>query len=355
MVGFIAGVGVVALGMTPLTTAPPAHADFEDLVIEPILDLFGLDNLIDSGLSSDPGLDFDESSVTAAAAAAADSQLQASVPLHMELGTEPVVELSANGGPETSVLVDTGSNGLVIPIWDLGLENLTWPTGIEIGSYSGGLNYFALEFPADIEFEGGLSTVEPASINAVLFTYPDSLADLFSYPTSIEEALGGAAEGVLGIGPNASGPDTDSVLEALPGALGEGVLIDQPDGQLVFGPNPITDGTAVDGAPLSEVLVSINGGPPELVTANIDSGGVYGTMPSSVVGDAAVSGGHLEEGTVVSVYTTDHEPLYSYFVNDGSASPTVTSGDVMNTGNFPFSQGEIYIDGDGNGTTVFGH
>ena len=52
-------------------------------------------------------------------------------------GTEPVVDVSINGGPSVPVLVDTGSTGLVIPLRDIGLYKLGLPTGIGTGAYSG--------------------------------------------------------------------------------------------------------------------------------------------------------------------------------------------------------------------------
>jgi hypothetical protein len=55
--------------------------------------------------------------------------------------------------------------------------------------------------------------------------------------------------------------------------------------------------------------VSINDLPLKAVPAIIDSGGVYGTMPSSIFGGPV--GGNLPAGTLISVYTTGGQPLYS--------------------------------------------
>jgi hypothetical protein len=360
-VGFGAGVGAfVALGMAPLTTAPPAHADLEDLILQPLLDDLGLGNVFDPDFSgaSDPGVD----APTAAAAAVSPDN---SVPLTTNIDTEPVVNASVNGGADTPLLVDTGAKGLIEPIWDMGLDNLSLPTGLGVGSFSGGLDYFYLQFPAEVDFGNGISTDDSASVDAVLFTFPASLQDLFSGQfASINSALGGAADGILGVGPNASGPDDSLPTDHLPGDLGEGLTIDQPGGHLIFGPDD-SAGTTVDGAPITDDLwVSINGGDAHEVTADIDSGGVNGTIPQSVVGDAAQvdQNGHLAQGTDVAVYAdnpdhdTDETPLYEYTVGSAAATnPTVTSGDLMNTGNFPFASGPIHFDtADGGAATFIG-
>jgi hypothetical protein len=106
--------------------------------------------------------------------------------------------------------------------------------------------------------------------------------------------------------------------------------------------------------------VSIDGQPPQSVSAVIDSGGVYGTMPSSVLGNVTpTAGGYLPDGTTVQVYSADGSTLlYSYTVNSataGSLSPSVVSGDgaTMNTGNIPFAQQPVYISYT-NGSTIFG-
>jgi hypothetical protein len=63
---------------------------------------------------------------------------------------------------------------------------------------------------------------------------------------------------------------------------------------------------------------------------------VFGTIPSSVVG------GSVPAGTEITVYSFDGTELYSY-TTTATNSPTVVSGDSMNTGFEPFSQGPVYI------------
>ena len=162
---------------------------------------------------------------------------------------------------------------------------------------------------------------------------------------------GAGADGILGVGPNAVGPGPSIPTTALPGDLAQGVLIDVPNGVMVFGPNPLPARVSVDGSPGSVVQVQVGDGPKQRVSALIDSGGVYGTIPSSVVGSG------LAPGTVVSVYSTDGATLlYSYTVT-GTNAPTVTSGGAMNTGFLAFAQQPVYISYSptGVGTTIFDH
>jgi hypothetical protein len=279
------------------------------------------------------------------------------VPLQMNATTEPVVDISVSGGRDVPVVFDTGSNGLVIPWYDLGLQDLGFPTGLGIGQYSGGLDYVYATLPATVDFGNGLVTSQ-TPVDAVLFTFPTDLQNLFTPGyLSLPNFLGPAdADGVLGIGPNAVGPmapGTGVVTAALPDGFNQGVLIDEAHHQLVFGDNPLGgEALAVDGAPNSTVWVSVDDGPLHKVSAIIDSGGVYGTIPSSAAGLAA--GDTLPANTPISVYadSSGHTLLYSY--ETGPQGQAVISGDQMNTGYYPFRDQPIYIGTAGHGTTIFG-
>jgi hypothetical protein len=316
----------------PLAAAPSAHADLEDLFFQPIADAIG------SGLDG-----------SAVPAAAGDAGTSATIPLHMFNTTEPLVDVSVGGGSSIPVLVDSGSNGLVIPIQDLGLQNLSFPTGLGIGEYSGGVDYFYLTFDEPVNFGNGIVTA-PTPVDAVLFTFPTSLQDLFTYPLSLQAFLAGdGAHGILGIGPDAVGPGPSNVISALPGGLSDGVLINEPAGTLTFGPDPFAAGApSVNGVANTSLEVSINGGTPQPVNGIIDSGGVYGAIPSSVAGS-------VPPGTEISVYNTNGELLYSY-TTTATDGPTVTSGSTFNTGYIPFAQQPVYIgytDGGAGATTTF--
>ena len=92
----------------------------------------------------------------------------------------------------------------------------------------------------------------------------------------------GYAGGILGIGPNATAQGPSSVTTALPGNLNQGVLFNEPQGYLQFGPNPVPGGVPVVGAPFTTLDVSINNSPLQAVSAVVDSGGEQGYLPSSL-------------------------------------------------------------------------
>ncbi|KAA1429679.1 PecA family PE domain-processing aspartic protease [Mycolicibacter arupensis] len=279
------------------------------------------------------------------------------VPMDVNLTTQPVISVSVGGGADVDVLVDTGAAGLVVPIWNINPFGITGlPTGFNMGQFGGALNYFYIELPTTVTFtgEGGDTLTADTTVDAVLFAFPSDLNPFGSW--SIESYLAGSSTGILGIGPNALGPTPDHIPTAdLPGTLGNGVLIDQANNQLIFGNNPYEGGTVINGAPWAPLYVSINGSTATQVNGVIDSGGVFGTMPSSALAGSGVTpvNGYLPNGTVVQVYTSSGQPLYQYTVGvtpysdnpvDGAVrSPYVTNGTSMNTGNWLFGQNPVYI------------
>ena len=191
----------------------------------------------------------------------------ATAPITVQQGTEPIVDVAVNGGAATPVLVDTGSNGLVIPIQDVGLQTLSLPTNFGFGSYSGGLDYFYLTFDMPVSIDG-VSTDTPVDVA------------LFEFPTNFESFLGGTGDGILGLGPDSAGPGPDFVL---PGG-DQGVLIDEASKTIDFGSNTGTAVTTLNGAPIvNDVYVSIDGQTPVEVPTDFDSGGVYGSIPESAL------------------------------------------------------------------------
>ncbi|ORV51574.1 PE-PGRS family protein [Mycolicibacter engbaekii] len=399
LVGAVGAAGALLALSAP---APAAHADWDDL-LQPLIDAI---SWTDPGIAADtdPGsalasLDtlftgwyqdlvynplnsiapwlFGPDVAGSAAdygpdTALADLPTSFTVPMDVNLVTQPVINLSVGGGPETEVLVDTGAAGLVMPIWNINPFGITGlPTGFNIGQFGGYLNYFYLELPTTVTFSGfdqdgvaGTVTAD-TSVAAVLFAFPADF-NIFG-PWSIHDYLAGSSTGILGIGPNALGPTPDHIPTAdLPGELGRGVLIDQPNGELIFGANPLEGGIAVDGAPWSALYVSLNGATPQQVNGVIDSGGVFGTMPASVLSNAGItptSTGTLPDGTLIRVYTPGGQLLYSYTVssttysadpaNASTRGPVVISANNMNTGNLPFAMEPIYVSYD-TGKTIFG-
>jgi hypothetical protein len=131
------------------------------------------------------------------------------------------------------------------------------------------------------------------------------------------------------------------VTTASPGDLNQGVLFNEPQGYLQFGPNPLPGGVPVVGAPFTTLDVSINNGLLQPVSAVVGSGGEQGYLPSSLgIGQGS---GSVPAGTTISVYASDgHTLLYSYTTTEAN-SPTVISGDQMNSGNTPFAMGPVYV------------
>jgi hypothetical protein len=353
--GHVVGLGTagafVALGMIPLATAPRAHADLEDL-LQPIADAIAQAiNVVDPSLASslDPGLD---AGSLAASALPADVAENATIPLQLtNNGWDPVVDVSVGGGPDIPVVADTGSVGLMVPWYDVGFQNLLNLSHITLettsyGGSPGDANIDILYFQdpeTTVSFGDGITT-SPTTVDLELFAYPASNSNLFDLNDySLPGYLGNAdADGFLGIGAEDTlvGPGPSSVITALPGDLNEGVLINETGGYLEFGPNPLTPYTSVEGAPLTDLEVSVGGGGIVPVAATIDSGGVLGTMPSSILSGVQV--GQTLSGENISVYTGDGQFLYSFVANPGDG-PTVNSDTTMNTGFEAFQAFPIYI------------
>lgn len=351
-VGLVAG-ALLALGLTPLAAAPRAHADFDD-ILDPIIDAIAQSvAAVDPSptLTLDSGLDL--SSIMAPALAAdATSALAAedlpenAIPLTMTAVTEPIINLSISGGSELPILLDTGSNGLVVPWYQIGLDNLTFPTSFGIGAYSGGLQYFYVTLPEQtVDFGHGIVS-GPTSIDVELFAWPTTLQGWFLYP-SFEAFLRPAeAVGVLGIASDAVGPDDGptTVISALPGDLSQGVLINEPGGYVQFGPDPLSGGVTVDGIANAVLNVQVGNGDKTLVNTIIDSGGVYGTIPQGALDQGGTIGQTLAPDQLINVFTKDGQTLLYSYTTTATNSPTIVPDrQFMNTGFMPFNLGPIYI------------
>jgi hypothetical protein len=371
LVGMGAGAGVFFAAAAMATgSAAPAKADFEDLldpIIQPILtsltDSIGafdpaaaldLTSWTDSFLASLNSIDVaapaasePAAAVAAAASPAADSPTTGTydIPITVQEDTEPTVQATVDGTTDT-LLVDTGSSGLVIPYTDLGsnfftqlesLFELGLPTGIGESGYSGGVDYVYLTYDTSVDYAGGLDTTG-TPVDVEIFSYPTS-ADS---PASFQDFLSdNDSTGILGIGDSSSdGGPTVSPLQA---DGYDGVTVDLPASELIVDPsNPGTAIATVDGAPIADLSESINLGTPVAVSDDIDSGGVYGTIPSSLE-----SGSTVPSGSLITVYDGS-TPLYTYETgtdSDGtSTSPTPVSGTDIDSGVIPFEEEPIYID-----------
>jgi hypothetical protein len=370
MVGAL-GAFVAAAAMAT-GSAAPARADFEELldpIIQPLLtsltDSLGgfdpaaatditswTDSLLSSLNSIDLALPLTAEPAAAVAAGAEPADSTATIPLTVLEGTEPAVNASIDGGSSVPLLVDTGSAGLVVPWQDLGsgselqdLLSLGLPSSFGESGYSGGVDYIYLTYnnvPVDYLGGTGLATDGPVDVEVYSWD-PSNLGSLFSndaYQTFLGD---NKVDGILGIADNASGPTTS------PFADYGGVLVDIPQNQLVVSAtDPLESYASTSGAPISTVLESVNNGTATSVSNDIDSGGVFGTIPSSLV-----SGSSVPSGTVITVDNAAGQQLYTYpttgnfDVGTGtgvSDAPTVVSGTSIDSGVIPFLSHPVYVD-----------
>jgi hypothetical protein len=365
LVGMGAGAGVLlaaaAMATGSTVAAAPAKADIDTLldpIIQPILtslaafdpaaatdltswtdSLFNSLNSIDLALPSAA----EPAAAVAAAAEPAASTGPYDIPLNVAIGTEPTVNVSVEGGTSAPMLVDTGSSGLVIPWQDvgqygLGLLNLGFPTGISESGYSGGVDYIYLTYnAAAVNYGDGALATTNTPIDVEILSWPTS----FNAPANFDAFLAdNHVSGILGIGGSTGGPTT-SPLENY-----GGVLVDIPHGQLIVdSANPLPSYATLDGSPtVSGLTETVTHGATQIgtgtVTDDIDSGGVYGTIPSTIASSVA-------QGDTISVYEGS-TLLYSYTVGTDSfgtnEAPTVVSGSSIDSGVEPYLQHPIYID-----------
>ncbi len=372
LVGMGAGAGVFFAAAAMATgSAAPAKADFEDLldpIIQPILtsltDSIGafdpaaavdLTSWTDSFLASLNSIDLAAPAASEpAASAAASTTLSANgeIPLTVQEGTEPTVDVSVDGSTPEATLVDTGSSGLIVPINNLSLTqlfDLGLPTGISSTSYSGGVDVFYLEYnDATVDYgdgAGALSTTN-TPIDVEFFSFPTSLSP--GTPLDFQQFLtdNDSPGGILGIGDSVeTGPGT-SPFEA---AGVSGVTVDvtggTDPGELVVGSNAGTPIETLNGnaTPLINLTETVTTSTGTLVgtasvSDDVDSGGVFGTIPSSI--DSST----LANDDLVTV-SDDGTTLYSYTVEDNGLddAPTVVSGTSIDSGFAPFSTEPIFI------------
>ena len=374
-VGLSAGAFVAATAIAA-GSAAPAKADFEDL-LDPILQPF-LTSLTDSIAVFDPAAALDLTSWTdsllaslntsfdfllpsadSAAAAAVTGAEPADVlgswtlPVTMNIVTEPTIQAAIGTGDPSTLLVDTGSSGLVIPWQELGtndfsaleeLFKLGAPENYGFSGYSGGVEYLYLEYagvPVSYGTDGTdvLTTSSPVDVEVLSWsTNPANIFENFQSFLSSNDV-----DGILGIGPATAGP-TDSPFDGYPGVLVD--LVGPEKQMIVGGDNPLTGGTWLDGSPnVAGLLETVSRGGSVIgsgtVTNDLDSGGVYGTIPSSIAGSGVAS------GDTISVYD-GNTLLYSYPVGTDSigqsTAPTVISGSSIDSGVVPFFTHEAYFD-----------
>jgi hypothetical protein len=383
-VGAFAAAAAMATGSA--VTAAPAKADIDallDPIIQPLVTslsdaIVGFDpsaaadltSWTDSLLASLNSLDvaLPASAEPASALAAADPASSSyDIPITMEEGTEPTVQATIDGTSGDTLLVDTGSSGLVIPWEALGSNDLTalynlftlgLPTSFGESGYSGGVDYFYLTYndiPVDYGSGAGAldTTGEPTDV--AIFSWPTSS----DAPSSFEQFLADndSPGGILGIGPNTGGPGTSPFVDD--GAVTIDIAPSGSTGELIVGAdNPFSGTDTLAGAPTSDAWVSVDGAAPQQVTDDVDSGGATGALPQSLFTSSEYSSSTdlVNPGTTISVYANQAETelLYSYTVT-AEDDPYVVSGSDMDSGIEPFLQGPVYMSylPSGTGTTIF--
>ncbi|ORW69048.1 PecA family PE domain-processing aspartic protease [Mycobacterium saskatchewanense] len=278
------------------------------------------------------------------------------VPLTMFGGTEALVNASVGTGAPVPLLVDTGSQGLVIPFQKVGgvfgMLQMGLPTGFGISGYSGGLDYAYLTFNAPVNFGGGLVTGS-TPVNVELFAWPTSIQSALTNGFTFQQFFANdGASGVLGIGPNATGPGPSIPTQHFANpTFNQGVLINElgNNPSLTFGGAPTNLGNPIatlSGAPITNLNVSVthNGATTDFsgVPSIVDNGGVFGTIPAGL---------NASPGDVITVEAPNGTPLYSYTYN-GNYFPTPISSGLMNTGALPFLEHPAYIS-NANNTLAF--
>jgi PE-PGRS family protein with aspartyl peptidase-like domain len=362
--GAFAAAAAMATGSA--VTAAPAKADI-DALLDPIIQPF-MTSLSDAIAGFDPAAAADLTSWTdsllaslssldaaaavpaaaePAAAAASSGSGIVTIPLSVAEDTEPTINAAIEGGSSVPLLVDTGSSGLVIPWYEvgqygLGLFSLGMPTTIGESGYSGGVDYIYLAYDnASVNFGDGALSTTNTPIDVEILSWPTGLGS----PASFDQFLADdQVNGILGIGGHTGGPTTT------PFESYGGVLVDIPDHKLILdSANPGTAMLTVPGNPIADLYESVNGGSRVAVSDDVDSGGVFGTIPQSLV-----SGSSVPSGTTIDVYTSPSggSPVYSYVTGplgtSGYDGPTPVSGHEIDSGVLPFLSQPIYFSYTGN-------
>jgi hypothetical protein len=256
-----------------------------------------------------------------------------------------IIDVSVGGGPGSPVIVDTGSRGLIVPPEDVNLQALGAVTGH--GSVTYGV-------PGNTLTESYNTYTTTVNFGNGIISAPTGIAVVTSVTSNGTSYSPSQAPAILGVGVNPGGPGTSPVT-ALPNNLGQGVLINGPGGALEFGANPLPGYASVFGAPVTTLDVKINNGTLQPTSgAFIDSGGLYGTVPTSL--NPPDVNGYVPSGTVISVYTTHGTLLYTTTVGSQqmAVEPSLLGGD-FNTGLTPFLEHPIYLSYSptGSGTITF--
>jgi hypothetical protein len=299
---------------------------------------------------------------------------QAGGPATIGLTYDPQVDYMtvdvAVGGTPLTVEIDTGSAGLVVPMTMIDVSTLGPPTGVtSTQPYADWGRFTYAVYTPSLDFGNGMSTASTPIGVITKVEEENSDGQWIDVPPSKWSEPQYAVNPTMGVDPYTGYP-ISSPVSTLPAGLSQGLLFDEPAGQLTFGANPLTSGTPVAGWFYSTLAVSIQYGDDttavEPVTATIDSGGIGGgvtanMLPPNLHVDVYQ---RLPVGTTIRVYTSDGQTLlYTTTVTEGEADgPEVWPNNLsFNTGIIPFLQGPIYFSylpvgkgfGTDSGTAVF--
>lgn len=250
----------------------------------------------------------------------------------------PYVNVSIGGGPISQVVLDTGSEGLIVPPQDVNFASLGPVThagySITYGDVANQITETYDTYATTVNFGNGIITA-PTNIGVIT-----SVAQTVNGVTTILPTSAGVP--VLGIGATQlGGSPIAGPVQALPGTLSQGILINEPAGLVQFGANPGTAFAVSNGAPITNLLVSVNGGAPlPVLAAIVDTGGLSGLLPF-YLGTGAVDG-LVPAGTHLTFYNDGGVQLYQQNVGAGSDAPRVGFLST-NTGNTPFELMPIYF------------
>lgn len=375
-----AGIGALGVGAglflaaaaAATGSAAPARADFDDLIdpiITPLLTSFTdsvavidpaaaldvtswADNLLSGMNAAFDTLAPSTDSALAAASVSAEPAATAAtgsydLPITVYEGTEPTVQASVDGASSVPVLVDTGSSGLVIPWQDLGsgselqeLLSLGTPSSFGESGYSGGVEYLYLTYNnVSVDYGDGLTTDGPVEVEVYSYA-PGNFLSLFSND-AFQNFLDGndSAGGILGIGDNVSGGAGASPFDSYGNALVE--LNNSAGGNLIVGggtnPYPIVETISNNGSTATGLTETVNGVSVSGISDDLDTGGVQGTIPSTITGVAAGD-------TVTVTNPTTGATLYSYTIPTSDAVPVATSGTSIDSGYYALVDHPLYID-----------
>lgn len=252
----------------------------------------------------------------------------------------PIMRMSINGGDYVNVLLDTGSLGLVIDPQVIGLKNIGAPFDHGTGCYG----------DCSVEYAWDAYNI-PITVNDIESSRTPVLVVTLDTWYALSDT-NGDYDGILGIGANNPYPYQSNPLTALPGLLNVGVLIQERRRRAILGPNPYAARVTLDGSPIiRDLVVQVGEHDPWLGETWIDSGGIFGTIPKSVIG----AGDSVPAGTPISVYTEDGETLlFTYSTTQANRPDVVANGPVI-MGFPPFQAAPIYVDFRGSGKTIFNY